>query len=155
YSGAVILVSHDRFLLETCVDRLWLVANGEVNPFEGDLDDYRGLVLGGSAGLPAQRNTAAETRTSPADLRPAAAAKRSELAALKRRIDEFDKTIAMLTKKIDQIDAILADTQLYGRDPSRVATLGKERAAAASALAAAEDRWLALSAQYESAMADS
>ncbi|HSV26085.1 MAG TPA: ABC-F family ATP-binding cassette domain-containing protein [Xanthobacteraceae bacterium] len=155
YSGAVILVSHDRFLLETCVERLWLVANGEVNPFEGDLDDYRRLVLGGSAGLPAERNSAAEGRTTRADLRRAAAEKRSELAPLKRRIDEFDKTIAMLTKKIDQIDAILADAQLYGRDPSRVATLSKERAAAASALAAAEDRWLALSAQYESAMADS
>jgi ATP-binding cassette, subfamily F, member 3 len=41
YSGAVVLVSHDRFLLEACVDRLWVVANGEVNPFDGDLEDYR------------------------------------------------------------------------------------------------------------------
>src|SRR5499427_857569 len=44
YPGAVILVSHDRYLLEACADRLLLVANGEVAPFDGDLDDYRRLV---------------------------------------------------------------------------------------------------------------
>jgi len=155
YSGAVILVSHDRFLLEACVDRLWLVANGEVNPFEGDLDDYRRLVLGGSASSAPERNGAAEAHASRADLRRAAAEKRSELAPLRRRIDEFDKTIAKLTKKITEIDATLADPKLYDRDPARVATLGKERAAAAGALAAAEDQWLALSTEYDDAMAAS
>src|SRR5436190_22939186 len=45
YPGAVILVSHDRYLIEACADRLLLVANGEVAPFDGDLDDYRRLVL--------------------------------------------------------------------------------------------------------------
>ncbi len=45
YPGAVILVSHDRYLIEACADRLWLVANGEVTPFDGDLDDYRRRVL--------------------------------------------------------------------------------------------------------------
>jgi ATP-binding cassette subfamily F protein 3 len=155
YSGAVILVSHDRFLLEACVDRLWLVANGEVNPFEGDLDDYRRLVLGGSASSAPERNGGAEARTSRADLRRAAAEKRSELAPLRRRIDDFDKTIAVLTKRIAEIDGTLADPKLYDRDPAQVATLGKERAAAASALAAAEDQWLVLSSEYEDAMAAS
>ena len=41
YPGAVILVSHDRYLIEACADRLWLVADGAVTPFDGDLDDYR------------------------------------------------------------------------------------------------------------------
>ena len=41
YPGAVILVSHDRHLLDACADRLWLVADGKVTPFDGDLDDYR------------------------------------------------------------------------------------------------------------------
>ena len=45
YPGAVILVSHDRYLLEACADRLWLVAGGRVTPFDGDLDDYRRAVL--------------------------------------------------------------------------------------------------------------
>jgi ATP-binding cassette, subfamily F, member 3 len=153
YSGAVILVSHDRFLLEACVDRLWLVANGEVNPFEGDLDDYRRLVLGGSASSAPERNGAAEARASRADLRRAAAEKRSELAPLRRRIDDFDKTIAALTKRIAEIDATLADPKLYDRDPAQVATLGKERADVARTLSVAEDQWLALSEAYENAIA--
>ena len=45
YPGAVILVSHDRYLLDACADRLWLVADGKVTPFDGDLDDYRRRVL--------------------------------------------------------------------------------------------------------------
>jgi ATP-binding cassette subfamily F protein 3 len=156
YSGAVILVSHDRFLLEACADRLWLVAGGEVKPFDGDLDDYRRLVLGGSGspGADAERDSGpAEAKASRADLRRAAAEKRSELAPLKRRIDDLDKAIAKLTRKIADIDATLADPKLYDRDPARVATLGKERADAAGALAASEDHWLTLSTQYDDAMA--
>ena len=41
----MILVSHDRYLLEACADRLWLVQDGTVKPFDGDLDDYRRRVL--------------------------------------------------------------------------------------------------------------
>ena len=41
----MILVSHDRYLLEACADRLWLVADGALKPFDGDLDDYRRNVL--------------------------------------------------------------------------------------------------------------
>jgi len=155
YSGAVIMVSHDRFLLEACADRLWLVANGEVNPFDGDLDDYRRLVLGGDPKGATERNGFTEARVSRADQRRAAAEKRGELAPLRRRIDECDKTIAKLMKKIADIDAMLADPTLYDRDPARLSTLGKERAEAASALAAAEDQWLTLSADYEAAMAPS
>ncbi len=151
YTGAVILVSHDRFLLDACADRLWLVANGEVKPFDGGLDDYRRVVLGAP---PSERDAGSgETRTSRSELRRAAAGKRSELAPLKRRIDECDKAIGRFTKRIAEIDAALADPTLYDRDAARVAALGKERADASAALAAAEEEWLALSGDYESAMA--
>ncbi len=153
YTGAVILVSHDRFLLEACADRLWLVADGGVRPFEGDLDDYRRLVLSRSVPDTAERDHNGEARASRAEQRRAAAEKRTALAPLKRRIDQFDKTIAQLTKRIAEIDASLADPKLYDRDAARVAALGKERAETASALAGAEDQWLTLSAEYESAMA--
>jgi ATP-binding cassette subfamily F protein 3 len=163
YRGAVIVVSHDRFLIEVCAERLWLVAEGGVKPFDGDLDDYRRQVLGRSAsgGSPAGQggdgsqpgSTAGPVRPSRAELRRAAAERRGELAPLKRRIDELDRTIAQLARTIGRIDSSLADPQLYGHDPSRLATLGKERADAAAALAVAEDEWLALSSEYESAMA--
>src|SRR4029078_8735244 len=64
FPGAVILISHDRHLLEATVDRLWLVANGTVKPFEGDLEDYRGLVLAGPAAEKPRR--AARRREGPA-----------------------------------------------------------------------------------------
>jgi ATP-binding cassette subfamily F protein 3 len=162
YRGAVIVVSHDRFLIEACAERLWLVADGGVKPFDGDLDDYRRQVLGRGAGGGSSASggdgsdpdsAAGAARPSRAELRRAAAERRGELAPLKRRIDELDRTIAQLARTIGRIDASLADPQLYGRDPSRLATLGKERADAAAALAAAEDEWLALSSEYENAMA--
>src|SRR5882672_2073302 len=81
YSGAVILVSHDRHLLEACADRLWLVADGAVKPFDGDLDDYRRLVLGNGGGN-GDRADKDEARQSRADLRRAAAERRAELAPL-------------------------------------------------------------------------
>ena len=49
YEGAVILISHDRHIIETCADRLWLVANGTVKPFDGDMDDYTDFILGRNA----------------------------------------------------------------------------------------------------------
>ena len=65
YSGAVILVSHDRYLLEACADRLWLVQNGTVKPFDGDLEDYRRRVLSDS-GTDAQPAVKAAPRLDPA-----------------------------------------------------------------------------------------
>jgi len=150
YTGAVILVSHDRFLLDACAERLWLVAGGEVKPFDRDLDDYRRLVLGAP-----ERAAAAggEDRVSRAQARRAAAERRSELAPLKQRIDALDRAVARSAQRIAEIDAALADPRLYARDPAGVAALGKERAATASALAAAEEEWLALMSAYESAVA--
>ena len=103
YPGAVILVSHDRYLLEACADRLWLVADGTVAPFEGDLDDYRRLVLGRDARAGTPRDDS-ESRVSRQDQRRAAAEKRVELQPLKRRIDAAEKQVAKLTAEIARID---------------------------------------------------
>src|SRR5881394_3225997 len=75
FPGAVILISHDRYLIEACADRLWLVADGTVAPYEGDLDDYRRLVLGREARAGTQREDA-EKGLSRTDQRRAAAEKR-------------------------------------------------------------------------------
>jgi ATP-binding cassette subfamily F protein 3 len=153
YSGAVVLVSHDRFLLDACADRLWLVANGGVAPFDGDLDDYRRIVLSGSDDRSDTRPDRSE-RTGRAEARRAAASKRAELAPLQRQIKAAEQDVTRLTARIAEIDRILADEQLYQREPARVAALGKERADTVLALAAAEERWLALSGEYETAMAE-
>jgi len=156
YPGAVILVSHDRHLIEACADRLWLVAGGQVAPFEGDLDDYRDLVLaeradGGAKGVD-RRAPAPHAPRARADIRRAAAEKRSELAPLRRRIADCDTAIKRLSEEIARIEAALAEPGLFARDPSRASALAKARAEAVRALALAEDEWLEASAAFESAM---
>ncbi|MFO1099171.1 MAG: ABC-F family ATP-binding cassette domain-containing protein [Xanthobacteraceae bacterium] len=149
YPGAVILISHDRHLLDACADQLWLVANGTVAPFAGDLEDYRRRVL---AGEDAERKGDAPSEPrgpSRSDQRRIAAEKRAELAPIKRRIGAIEKEIGRLSARIEDIDATLSAADLYARDPAQAAALAKERAERAARLAAAEDEWLSLSAAYE------
>ena len=151
FPGAAILISHDRHLIEACADRLWLVADGSVAPYEGDLDDYRRFVLGRESRVAAEREPA-ESKLSRTDQRRAAAEKREELKPLKRRIDAAEKTVAQLTADIAAIDQQLANG-LFASDPAKATALSKQRAEAAAALAKAEEDWLSASAAYEDAMA--
>jgi ATP-binding cassette subfamily F protein 3 len=139
YPGAVILVSHDRYLIEACADRLWLVAEGRVTPFEGDLDDYSRLVLAerGGASHPDPsplagegktggiRRKAADAPRGRPEIRRAAAEKRTELAPLRKRIAEAESAVKRLGQKIAVIDAAMAEPGLFARDPARAATLAK------------------------------
>ncbi len=153
YPGAVILISHDRHLLDACAERLWLVTNGTVAPFAGDLDDYRRRVL---AGEDAERKNGAPSLSrgpSRSDQRRSAAEKRAELAPLKRRIGAIETELGRLSARINEIDAALSAPDLYARDPAQAAAFAKERAERAALLAAAEDEWLSLSAAYEAAIA--
>ncbi|HET9715991.1 MAG TPA: ABC-F family ATP-binding cassette domain-containing protein [Pseudolabrys sp.] len=150
FPGAVILVSHDRHLLEACADRLWLVQDGTVKPFEGDLDDYRRHVLGGDeTGAPAPIRTAA--RSDPAAARRAAAEKRAETAPLRQRVMRAEAALAQLTRQLDELDAILADGDLFARDPARAAELSKTRASIVASIARAEEEWLTASEALQTA----
>jgi ATP-binding cassette subfamily F protein 3 len=148
FPGAVILVSHDRYLLEACVDRLWLVANGKVAPFDGDLEDYHRFVL--SDGKQAAASKAAP-RVDPAQARRAAADKRAETAPLRKAIQKAEADIAQLTRQLGKLDATLADGELFAKDPPRAAELSKTRANVVAAIAKAEEDWLAASSQLETA----
>jgi ATP-binding cassette, subfamily F, member 3 len=156
YPGAVILVSHDRYLIESCAERLWLVADGCVTPFDGDLDDYTRYVL---AGARAERALWRDTKVSSAgagsrvEQRRAAAEKRIELAPVRRRIADAERCIERLSAEIVRLDAQLAVPGLFGSDPAKAAALSKARAGAVAALADAENEWLAASAEFEAAMA--
>src|ERR1019366_6659212 len=136
YPGAVILVSHDRYLLEACADRLWLVQGGKVTPFDGDLDDYRRTVLAG-AGQGITVGSKSSARVDPVQARRAAADKRVETAPLRKRISQAEVTIA--------------DGALFARDPARAAELSKTRAQVVAAIAKAEEEWLAASTALETA----
>jgi len=153
YAGAVILVSHDRYLLDACAERLWLVAGGAVTPFEGDLDEYRRGVLAGRFDdeTDAPRAPGAGGRASRSERRRMAAQIRSELAPLRARIAAAEEEMARLSRELERIDATLAAPDLFARDPARAAAHAKARNEAAAALARSEEEWLTASAAYEAA----
>ncbi|MCB1487461.1 MAG: ATP-binding cassette domain-containing protein, partial [Bauldia sp.] len=154
YSGAVILITHDQHLIEASADRLWLVADGTAQPFDGDIADYRRLVVEGprkkrapSADAPANRKTAAQDR------RRDAAARRGETAALRKKIKETESLVAKLQKEIHALDGRLADGSLYDGNGAVAAEHARARSDATKALAEAEELWLRLSSDLEEAQA--
>ena len=155
FSGAVVLVSHDRHLLDACADRLWLVADRTVRAFDGDLDDYRRDVLTERSQDGGKRDdTKTPAGRDRADIRRAAAAKRAETAPLRQRVTAAEAKMKTLTQAIETIDGALANGALFANDPAKAAQLAKDRAAHATALAQTEDEWLTASADYEAANAD-
>jgi ATP-binding cassette subfamily F protein 3 len=152
YDGAVILISHDRHLIEATVDRLWLVNNGTVTTFEGDMDEYRDLIVSSGKKKEEKVEVAVDT-ASKADQRKANAEKRASLAPLKKKINEIESLTAKLEKLIQSLDTELADPALYEKAPAKAAQKVKERGEAAARLSDAEEQWLLLSSEYEEAMA--
>ncbi|MDU0344056.1 ABC transporter ATP-binding protein, partial [Bosea sp. ZW T0_25] len=153
YDGAVILISHDRHLIEATVDRLWLVNDGTVKPFEGDLEEYRELIIASGRKKDDKSQAAADEQVNKADQRKANAEKRASLAPLKKKINEIESLTAKLEKLIQALDKELADPALYEKAPAKAAQKAKERGEAAAKLSTAEEEWLMLSSEYEEAMA--
>jgi ATP-binding cassette subfamily F protein 3 len=154
YSGAVILISHDRHLIEASVDRLWLVADGTVKPFEGDIDDYRRTVLDARAGASGDSEGGGSEANVALQRRRDAAKRREETAPLRRQIKDAEAAMERHRKEIQKIDQKLADGAIYLTDPAEAARLAKSRADAAKAMAIAEEAWLTASAAVETAMAE-
>ena len=152
YEGAVILISHDRFLLEACADRLWFVGGGRVKPFDGDLDAYRSLVLEGESSQGASaKSSKPESTPSQADSRRAAVEKRQALAPLKKKIEAAEQRMAKLTELLARVDEALQAPDAFLKDPAKAAQLSGQRAELEKTLMSVEEEWLMLSADYESA----
>jgi ATP-binding cassette subfamily F protein 3 len=153
FDGAVVLVSHDRRLIEATADRLLLVANGEVHPFEGDLDDYRRFLLADDPPpVAAAREEAPVAVKSKDELRREAAEKRRQLKPLKDKIDGAEHQIAELTAELAKLDKALSDPLLFTKDPQKGNAVSKKRADAARKLADVEGRWIKMQEEYETAL---
>jgi ATP-binding cassette subfamily F protein 3 len=153
FDGAVVLVSHDRRLIESTADRLLLVANGEVNPFEGDLDDYRRFLLQADAPPDAMEAAPAPVKSKD-ELRREAAARRQQLKPLKDKIEGAEHQIAELNTELAKLDKALADPLLFSKDPQKGSAVSKKRADAARKLADLEGRWLRMQEEYEAALSE-
>ena len=142
------LISHDRRLIEATADRLLLVAGGAVEPFDGDLEDYRRFLLTRDRDSTRARD---ETPVKKEGMRRGSAERRRELKPLKDKAEAAEAQIAELNAEIVKLDRALADPLLFTRDPAKGAAVSRKRAEAARKLEAAELRWLAASEAYESA----
>src|SRR5579864_2249070 len=148
FPGAVIMVSHDRYLIEACADQLWVVADRTVTNYDGDLDDYRRTVLSarGAKAVSRDREPERSTRGDGNSSRP----KEKRIPA-KQRIAVAEAEMTRISDIIAKIDAALALPDLFTRDPKQAAQLGKARANAADALTKAEEEWLAASSEFDEA----
>ena len=151
YSGAVLLISHDRALLEASVERLWLVEGGTVEPYQGTLDDYRALQA--ERNRP-ERKEKADTGPSKADERRARAEARKAVAPLKKRAAKLEADIAKQQVELGRLDAELSTPGLFEQDADRAVKLGRDRAHTAGRIEMLEEQWLKALEAFEAAKAD-
>ncbi len=140
YSGAVVLVSHDMHLLSLVADRLWLVSDGTVKPFEDDLEAYRRLLL--ARDKPVKAKPAAKPR------RPS----RDTMLALRADLRKCEDRIEKLTDMHDKLSEKLSDPALYEDDRiNDLETWNRKFAEVVEAMQKAEALWVAAAEKLEEA----
>jgi ATP-binding cassette subfamily F protein 3 len=149
YEGACILVSHDRRLLEACVDRLWLVADGTVRTFDGDVADYSRFVLGKTAPKESRRQAADPPKAAAAAERQAAVKTRRDLGPLRKEIVAAEQQMHRFQDLLRRLDEMLARSSNTANNAAKVVGLARQRSELEKALLATEETWLALSSQAE------
>lgn len=156
FEGAVILISHDPHLIELTADRLLLVADGTVQPYDGDLDDYRRFLLDRARAerAAAKGGEAADAGASRKDQRRAAAEARATLAPLKKKATDAESQVNKLTEEKRKIEAKLADPALYSGPSDKLRKLQIDLGVVDKKLSAAEEAWLEHLEAYESAAAE-
>jgi len=150
YEGAVILITHDRSLMELVADRLWLAADGTIAPFEGDMEDYARLVLERArtaARAPAQVRDEAPPKPAVHPSPPARA--KVPTGPARRRAEAAEAALARANEALAQLDMALSDPAELAAEPARLADLARRRQAAQAALDAAESEWMQAHEAYE------
>lgn len=172
FAGAIVLVSHDRHLLKATVDEYWLVEDGKVELFEGDLDDYHKHVQakqaasGFNAGQLATNPNSADNKNSGNSDNKAAGAsaqdrkeqkrleaeRRARLAPMRKELNKLESRMEKLQSTLEECEKQLADTTLY--EATRKADLQKilqQQGVAKSELEEVEMEWMELSEEMEAA----
>ncbi|MEO0548693.1 MAG: ATP-binding cassette domain-containing protein [Pseudomonadota bacterium] len=156
FKGAVLLITHDVFLAEATADQLWLVKDGTAGPYDGDLADYRKLVLQADRGKedkPQAKAKSAQRTPEPkrdkAEQRRLSSDKRKAAAPLKRKADEAEKRLSKATAQLEKIDSDLAQP---GLESEAIQTLMVKRGETVETIELAELDWMEASEAYEAAL---
>ncbi len=158
YEGAVLIITHDRSLIELVADKLWLVNDGTVKTYTGSLDDYAKLVIERAKTAtrgddePAEKKSGGNVNSK--DARKAAAAARNAIAPLKKKADELERQIETTGNQIKLVDLKLADPDIYVKDAAKAVALGKDKARLEEQLVRLEADWMIAAEAYETAKAE-
>ncbi|NOX84223.1 MAG: ABC-F family ATP-binding cassette domain-containing protein [Alphaproteobacteria bacterium] len=152
FKGAVLIITHDAHLAASIADRLWLVNGGKAEPYDGDLTDYRKLVIAASK-TPSQGGAKKAKPNGKRIARQSAAIGRSSIHPLKQSADDAERKLAQLNSVLTRLDAALAEPGLFRNNRARATKLQKERAALIDAIDRSETKWLAALEKYEKAQA--
>ncbi|MBW8824004.1 MAG: ABC-F family ATP-binding cassette domain-containing protein [Xanthomonadales bacterium] len=142
FDGAIVMVSHDRHLIGLVCDQFWRVHDGEVEPFNGDLDDYAAWLRSRPAGGESKPEAKKETAPAPAPA-PAPVAKRPANKINPHKLSQAEARVTRLEEKLAECDAQLADPAVYA-DGARVADIGRIQMQLRGELEQAEGELLAL-----------
>ena len=149
FSGAVVIVSHDPHVLKLTADRFWLVDEGRVIPFEGDMDDYQALLLSKNRGNVEKRK---ENRPNDRkNLRKDAAKRRQALAPLRKKLTQAESKVERLEGEKQKLQKAMADPTLYEEEKGKLLTLQKQLGTLEKDLARAEDNWIRLQVEWDRA----
>ena len=155
FEGAIILIAHDRYLLESCVDEFYIVAGGGVQDFDGDIDDYQQWLNDEkkSTFKNAKASNISEPTVDKKQQRREQAELRKKAAPLKKQADKFEKNVAKYQAELEDVEAILADTEIYQAEhKARLSELIKKQAQLKSDIEENEMQWLDLEEQIEEVM---
>lgn len=166
YKGALILVSHDRHLLEAIADKLWLIDDGNVSEFNGDLNDYQEFLnkknreykekLNEKTQNQPKQNLFSEKAKAQTyktkEQKKLEAQKRQSLRPLKLEIEKLEKQMEKIKKSLADIDTTLSDLELYSKEPEKVEILSIERAKLSDELDECEIAWIEKQDKLEQAM---
>lgn len=144
FAGAVVLVAHDRHLLASTADTLWLASDGRCDSFDGDLDDYAEWIRGRQGGTAAASASppARAVRSSGKQQRQEAAARRAEQKPLRDALKRQEKELDRINRRLGEIDARLAEPAIYQDEPQAAAELAREQGELRARLEQLETDWL-------------
>ncbi|MBI76523.1 MAG: glycosyl transferase family 1 [Rhodospirillaceae bacterium] len=153
FEGAVVIVSHDPHVLELTADRLWLVNQGTVLPYDGDLNEYRTSLTKGRD-KKVEKTEQNIPKTVKKERRRLAAEQRNKLAPLKKQLHLAENTVMQLTSEVKELQKALANPGIYEQEGNnKIKSLQIKAAYAAKSLAEAEDTWMKIQDNLEKAEA--
>lgn len=153
FEGALVVVSHDRYLLRTVADEFWLAGDGRLARFEGDMDDYRRFLSEAKTRTADSQVARAPESCSRKDRRREEAEHRQRLRPLRQALQEAEAVLEKLDRERQRIEHALADPALYETDEKKklLQSLFREKAALDRRMETAEAAWLEASEALETA----